>query len=297
MIRRPVRHVPLLAHFRAHFRGVATAALGALALSACSTVSDNSVVARVDDAEMSDADLSRMLVELTGDDEAATAPAEAANQLITTFILNEALRSDLAAAGIPLPDDADDVELTAAGLDASANAAFTEWQTLPPPDIDATTLEAMYSSGPVESSIACTAHILVETDAAANEVLARLSDGDSFADLAVEYSIDPGSGQLGGVLPCSSTGAFANTYIPEFVDAVLTAEVGDPVGPVESQFGYHVIVVRPFADLADGELDAVLAEPAVRFELLTTDLDVFVDPRYGTFDGVRGVVPLGLPAN
>jgi parvulin-like peptidyl-prolyl isomerase len=125
-------------------------------------------------------------------------------------------------------------------------------------------------------------------------VLDRLGAGDSFAELAAEYSIDPGSGQQGGVLPCSSTGTFANTYIPEFVDAALAADVGDPVGPVASQFGFHVILVRPFDDLGD-ELDAVLAEPALRFDLVVTDLDGFVDPRYGTFDGARGVVPLGLP--
>jgi hypothetical protein len=142
VIRRSGRKLPIL--------GVATASVALLALSGCSTVTDGSVVARVDDAELSDDQLSTMLTELTGDDDAATAPADLANQLITTFILDEALRNDLAATGAPHPDADPDAELTAAGLDAAANEAFTAWQTLPPPEVDEATLEARYSAGPVE---------------------------------------------------------------------------------------------------------------------------------------------------
>lgn len=61
----------------------------------------------------------------------------------------------------------------------------------------------------------------------------------SFADLAKEYSQDPGSAQQGGDL-----GSFARgSMVKPFEDAVFAAKVGDIIGPVETNFGYHVIKV------------------------------------------------------
>ena len=139
----------------------------------------------------------------------------------------------------------------------------------------------------------CTAHILVDDEATANEVLDRLADGGDFGALAGEFSVEPGAGARGGALPCDTTGNFSQQYIPEFVEAALDAEVGRPVGPVATQFGYHVIVVRPFDDLTAEELDPLLANPGVRFGFAIEELDVYVNPRYGAFDIARGVVPLG----
>ena len=60
-----------------------------------------------------------------------------------------------------------------------------------------------------------------------------------FADLAKANSEDPGSAQQGGDL-----GAFApGSMVKPFEDAVFAAKVGDIVGPVETEFGYHVIRV------------------------------------------------------
>ncbi|MGA8033567.1 MAG: SurA N-terminal domain-containing protein [Casimicrobiaceae bacterium] len=61
----------------------------------------------------------------------------------------------------------------------------------------------------------------------------------SFAELAKEYSQDPGSAQQGGDL-----GSFARgSMVKPFEDAVFAAKVGDIIGPVETNFGYHVIKV------------------------------------------------------
>jgi peptidyl-prolyl cis-trans isomerase D len=60
-----------------------------------------------------------------------------------------------------------------------------------------------------------------------------------FADLAKANSEDPGSASQGGDL-----GAFARgSMVKPFEDAVFAAKVGDIVGPVETEFGYHVIRV------------------------------------------------------
>lgn len=74
----------------------------------------------------------------------------------------------------------------------------------------------------------------------AEEILAKArAHPDDFAALAKEYSQDPGSAQQGGEL-----GSFARgSMVKPFEDAVFGAKVGDIVGPVETNFGYHIIKV------------------------------------------------------
>jgi len=62
---------------------------------------------------------------------------------------------------------------------------------------------------------------------------------DSFAELAKANSQDPGSAAQGGDLGSFARGAM----VKPFEDAVFAAKVGDIVGPVETNFGYHVIKV------------------------------------------------------
>lgn len=83
-------------------------------------------------------------------------------------------------------------------------------------------------------------HILVATEEEANEILDALQAGESFADLARARSLDTGSGAQGGELDWGP----AVRYVAEFQDAVLTAPIGEIVGPVESEFGFHIIQVR-----------------------------------------------------
>lgn len=82
-------------------------------------------------------------------------------------------------------------------------------------------------------------HILVETEPEAQAIVDELAAGADFATLAQERSIDPGSGAQGGDLGPAPRGS----YVSEFEDAVWSAETGEVVGPVESQFGFHVLEV------------------------------------------------------
>jgi peptidyl-prolyl cis-trans isomerase C len=90
-------------------------------------------------------------------------------------------------------------------------------------------------------------HILVADEATAQEVLAELAAGADFAELAGQYSQDPGSASAGGELGWVPRGDF----VPEFEQAAFSAELNTPV-LVQSQFGWHVIEVldrsedRPF---------------------------------------------------
>ncbi len=72
----------------------------------------------------------------------------------------------------------------------------------------------------------------------ANQVLALAKSGQSFAALAKKYSQDPGSAQNGGSLGWIDRAGF----VAPFADALFSIKtVGDIVGPVKTQYGYHII--------------------------------------------------------
>jgi parvulin-like peptidyl-prolyl isomerase len=71
----------------------------------------------------------------------------------------------------------------------------------------------------------------------AAEILARLQKGENFADLARQYSADPGSAKNGGALGYFTKGAM----VPEFDEAVFSLKVGQISGIVKTEFGYHII--------------------------------------------------------
>ena len=81
------------------------------------------------------------------------------------------------------------------------------------------------------------AHILVEDEAVATEIITKLKDGGDFAELAKEYSTD-NTAENGGDL-----GYFAKTdVVPEFAEAAYALKEGAITQePVQTQFGFHVI--------------------------------------------------------
>ena len=80
-------------------------------------------------------------------------------------------------------------------------------------------------------------HILVETPAQAEAILASLKKGGKFEDIAKKQSKDPGSGANGGDLDWAAPG----NYVKEFSDAMVALNKGQVSAPVQSQFGFHII--------------------------------------------------------
>lgn len=83
-------------------------------------------------------------------------------------------------------------------------------------------------------------HILVDTPEEAEKLKADLAGGADFAELAKAHSTDTGSGAAGGDLGWFGAGVM----VKPFEDAVMGAKVGEVVGPVASDFGYHLILVK-----------------------------------------------------
>lgn len=151
----------------------------------------------------------------------------------------------------------------------------------------------IYEQGPTESGIVCAAHVLVETEDEAAEIVAELEAGADFAELASERTIDPSGQGTGGALPCTSTPGFSSTYVPEFVEATLGLDVGEFSEPVASDFGFHVILLRPFDDTIADELAGYFASADFRIGQALAAADISVKPRYGTISETYSVVPLG----
>jgi peptidyl-prolyl cis-trans isomerase C len=87
----------------------------------------------------------------------------------------------------------------------------------------------------------CMRHILFTKDQKekAEEVKDQLQDGGDFAKLADKNSQDPGSAEKGGDLGCLGKGE----TVPPFEKAAFAAEQNEVVGPVETEFGFHLIEV------------------------------------------------------
>mgnify|MGYP000949808928 CR=1 FL=1 len=82
------------------------------------------------------------------------------------------------------------------------------------------------------------AHILVAKEDKAKELLQMIKNGTSFADLAKQHSMCP-SGRKGGDLGWFGKGMM----VKEFEDAAFNHAKGEVVGPVKTQFGWHLIHV------------------------------------------------------
>ncbi len=173
-----------------------------------------------------------------------------------------------------------------------------------------TSAEEWYEAN--RDGLVCARHLLVDTEEAAVGARSRVvDDGEDFGVVAGEVSLDTGSAAVGGDLGCGP----AAQFVEPFGEAVLTQPIGEVGEPVETSFGFHVIVVDArgegvaFADVADIAEQAYLAElgdlpQRTRTEVLA-GADVDVDARYGTWDDdilqvvaegpVGGPVPLPPP--
>ncbi|PUE33031.1 peptidylprolyl isomerase [Limnohabitans sp. Jir61] len=93
-------------------------------------------------------------------------------------------------------------------------------------------------------------HILVETQAQADAILASLKKGGKFEDIAKKQSKDPGSGANGGDLDWAAPG----NYVKEFSEAMVALNKGQVSAPVQSQFGFHIIRLD---DVREAQLPAL----------------------------------------
>lgn len=118
------------------------------------------------------------------------------------------------------------------------------------------------------------AHILVDSEEKAKALLADIEGGQAFADVAKANSKD-GSAASGGDLGWFGLG----TMVKPFEDAVVAAPLGKVVGPIKTDFGWHLILVSetrtkaapPLADVQEQIAKDVQKAAIDAFITATTD--------------------------
>jgi len=140
-------------------------------------------------------------------------------------------------------------------------------------------LQAVWASAEGGFMEVCASHILVASEEEALDVLSRLDDGESFVDMANDVSLDDAS--VDGVLPCPIS---PTVFVAPFALALVSAPVGEVTDPVQTEFGWHVIVVesRESADtLEELAQDPVRWIAAERIEAVWTS---WIDDAVGRAD-------------
>jgi foldase protein PrsA len=279
-------------------------AVAALALSACG--SGGGVAATVNGENITVADVEALLVPADG---AAIPKAEFAGAL--GFLVQQQIVSDAAEAelGIVIPEadiaaEADVLFEEAAG--GQTREEFLETQGITEElllrfahsqllvgeisetleaDIEQPTQDEIDTVITDAEALYCASHILVASEQEANDIMARIEAGEDFATLAAELSTDTASGAQGGDIGCSAP----DVYDPAFAEALTAAEVDVPTAPVESQFGFHLILLRedelPTAEEATESLNAEAVTEAANtwFTDQFEAAEVTVDETYGTW--------------
>ena len=116
-------------------------------------------------------------------------------------------------------------------------------------------------------------HILVEEEELAKTLLAEIEAGAVFAEVAMANSTD-GSAQGGGDLGWFGLGMM----VEPFEVAVVAAEVGKVIGPVQTEFGFHLILVTETRNSEKPPLDTVRVdlEAGVQRDAVLAAVDVMV---------------------
>jgi foldase protein PrsA len=182
-------------------------------------------------------------------EEGELAIAQLRRQILDAMIDQLLIEQAATEAGIVITDEQVDAEM--ASLIGDDVAKFEEWLTangLTREDFQTQLRQQLLTAAfqeqvvgseapPVEQAHA--RHILVETESEAMDLLIRLRSGESFAELARQYSQDQGSSDSGGDL-----GFFPRGVMPVQVEAVAFALApGQRSGIVKTDFGYHIIEV------------------------------------------------------
>lgn len=184
-------------------------------------------------------------------------------QLQEKLVLQELLWQEAIARGLP-DDPATRAKMVMAMRDVLATAVL---EAESKQRSDDAAVKAYYDGHPelFQSPQVQARHILVKDEAVAKDLLTKIQGGTDFGQLARAHSVDPGSGPNGGDLGWFGKGQM----VPEFEAAAFGAVQGSTVGPVKTQYGWHLIQVTgarsdlPFDEVKE-ELKARLQDESSR---------------------------------
>lgn len=247
---------------------------GGAAVSLPTNSAGLSIVARVNDVEITLADFQRTHARFEQQQIAASDSAALRAAVLNTMIEQILIEQAAGQLGITVSTEEVEAELQASRELAGSQEAWNNWlaSNMFSEDEFRATLRMTLLTNRMRDHLttdlssnvlqAHARHILVATEGEAQSLLQRLQNGEDFAALAAQYSLDVTSREDGGDL-----GWFAREELLEssLSDVAFSAEVGQITGPIPSSLGYHILQV-----LERGEQPVPLEKRAIlaqrRFE-------------------------------
>jgi len=296
---------------RKSIRSLTVACIAMISLASCGGSSKNDA-ASVDGSAIAKTKLETALTQLSEAGqitlENGVVPMDAVRSVLAAIIRGEATKQILAQYKVTITDADTKAVVDQVSQDAGYDTLGQELKDLiiglnsgdlalarvkAPSEAD---IEKMYNESPASLGAMCAQHILVKEEATAKEVIQKLNDGGDFKKLAGEYSTEPNAATTGGILgstdgDCISLSDYQSQFDSAFTAGALTAKVGVPTGPVKSSFGYHVIMIRPFADIKASLVMMLSKSPGM---LLMTGFlathKVTIASEYGRWDTATGKI-------
>jgi parvulin-like peptidyl-prolyl isomerase len=290
---------------------VAVAALSVSALAGCGEIMQNDAIA-IGGSSVSEDYVDTIIEQLAAADQVQLVDGriegDALRSVLTAILRNEATHEFLMANDVSVTDQEREEVVTQYEEDPQFSLLGTELQelliSLNSQDLalarvktpQRESLAAMYAKEPASLGVMCARHLLVDSESAARAAMKRVLDGEDFAAVAADVSTEPNASETGGALAgedndCLALGLYQEQFDNDFVIGALKAREATPSEPVKSSFGYHVIFIRPFDEVADS-IEKSIAEQPGQYLLsgyLATS-KVTVASRFGRWDPSVGQI-------
>ncbi len=211
--------------------------------------------------------------------------------------------------------------LSGAQLEAKVPSGFFEQQTLylaeqeqlaavlGGVDLSTAGLKDYYDAHPQDFQLVCLSDIAVTTQAEATQIRASITAGTtSFAAAAAQSSIDTQTNQQGGQIGCVPIGQIQNQVILSALDGVAVGGITQPVEQPPTQAGgtsawlllmVDAKTVTPFSQAESQIRQTLLAahnsEVTTEFSRITDTSEVVVNPQYGSWSKLSGIVESPTP--
>jgi parvulin-like peptidyl-prolyl isomerase len=176
-------------------------------------------------------------------------------------------------------------------------------------DLSTASLRAYYEAHPQKFELICLSDIAVETEAEATQIRQSITAGTtSFAAAAAASSIDTQTSRQGGQIGCVPTAQIQNQLILAALDGVGVGQISQPVNEPSSQPGgtgvwlLLQVDAKPLTPFSEAEsqirqelLAAHDSEVTAEFSRITRASHVVVNPQYGSWSELEGIVESPTP--
>lgn len=215
---------------------------------------ENKILAVVDGRDITQNDLYELLQNV-GQNAGSFKDEEGQKQLMNELVMQELLYSDAKARH--LDQDAEFISALQ-HMQRTLLKQYALNKLLTSIEITDEEISAYFESHKAlfqKPGMATASHILVSTKEEADSILDEINKGLDFKEAATKYSSCPSKAEGG------SLGEFSpGQMVPEFDKAVFAMSPGEIVGPVQTQFGYHLIKLDSLSKETAAPLDDVAAK-------------------------------------